>query len=242
MTVDDLKPEELALYDAVTELGMSLWSISAPIKGMSNDPLMISVVLFKRIYTNHQAFTLLWKNGLYLEAEIVLRSALEAAICIAANRIIRADFEQLIRVDAAWTVSNQAKKFRKAGNDSMAEDAEETLESIKSRLPQNTKLANLSWDSLAEQGEVPDLYLMYKVISGFSAHIGGFSMQRDIVAANLPDHEAVLNGNERRQYLLWMTAAMLAASSRHAEMVGALKDLETAIALNTRLAAVLEHL
>lgn len=63
-TTEEIEPtqDELALYDDVSHLAASLWKKSGDMEGLNTDPKMFSNSLFKRLWSNHRGYTLLW-NG-----------------------------------------------------------------------------------------------------------------------------------------------------------------------------------
>jgi hypothetical protein len=150
----DLEPtsEELAIFDDISRLGASLWEKSLDVVGLNTDPKMFSVMLFKRLWSNHRGYTILWNNALHLEADILLRCGLEAAICIAANFKLRDGFVGLVRQDAASTVAGQIKLHRDNSDVEMVREGEAMLREMQAHLPPGTKAARLDWKSLAEQG------------------------------------------------------------------------------------------
>ena len=87
--------DELVIYDEISALAAELWATSREIEGLSTDPKMFSIMLFSRLWSNHRGFTVLWNNKLFLEADIVLRSGVETAICIAANLKLKDTFVAL---------------------------------------------------------------------------------------------------------------------------------------------------
>lgn len=234
--------DELAFYNNVTQLASDLLKISVQIVGLNNDPKMISVILYKRLCSNQQVYTLLWKRETFLESEIILRSALECAICISANKAMRAEFVDLLRGDAAYTILNQCKMHSRNGNTELAKDGMEIYETIKSSLPAGLKLASLKWEELAHKGGVPHLYSYYRMLSGFSAHVTGFSVHRGVSAVNKPDFEPMLEDDDKRIYLMMMANVMLQGAKRHAEMIEAEPQIQRAAALTEELATLSAYL
>lgn len=89
--------EELEIYDSISALTDTLWGISKEIEGLNTDPKMFSIMLFQRLRSNHRGFTILWKNGQHLEADIVLRSGIETAICLVALHVMKDEFIKLLK-------------------------------------------------------------------------------------------------------------------------------------------------
>ena len=157
--------DELAIYDDISKLGERLWRISTTIEGLSTDPKMFSIMLYKRLWSNHRGYTLLWKSHLDLEANIVLRSAVEAAIAIAANMRLGREFVDLMKGDAIYSVLGQIKLHRENGDKDAEREAEAVVRQIRSALPNGVKSAALNWKDLADKNEVPQLYFFHKMLS-----------------------------------------------------------------------------
>lgn len=228
--------EELKIYDEISFLAQSLWRTSKIIEGLNTDPKMFSIVLFKRLWSNHRAFTLLWTNGFRLEADIVLRSGLEAAICIAANFHLRDDFVLLMRRDAAFSVQSNIRLVRGNGPNQMVSEAEELLRMLQEGLPEGTKAGKLDWKSLAKEGGVDQLYGFHRSLSGHSSHVTGLSI--------LPDFALIGDTNEtqdelrlltEKMRLMMMAGATLNGSLIHSQMIDDQNHARIANALVERL-------
>lgn len=150
--------DKLAIFDEIGQLAESIWDVSRTFSAPFTDPKMMSVLLYKRLRTNHIGFTALWNQPLPLEAAMILRSGLEAAICIAANLRMQADFVALVRADAAATLTGQLKMQRADDATDLVRDSEANLRMLTDGLPEGIKPARLEWRSLAEAGNVPRLY------------------------------------------------------------------------------------
>ena len=219
MTV--ITKEEFAIYDEISRLGESLWNASLKVVALNRDPKIFSVMLFKRLWSNHRGYTLLHNNKFSLEAEIILRSGLEAAICIAANYQLRDEFVNLMRSDAAFTLLGQIKVFRKAGANDLVKDAEATFRSLKAGLLVGTKPARLNWYTLAQQGKVSHLYDFYRRLSGVSSHVTGMSLLNGVIDADGggADTQDEFRKLSKRMHLMMMAGATLQGSKLHAEMI-----------------------
>ncbi len=145
----ELTPDELAIYDEIGLTAASLWDASKDIEGLNTDPKMFSIVLFKRLWSNHRSFTLLWNNDFFRDGDIILRSGLETAICIAANYNLREDFVRLLRQDAAFSVQSDIKLNNQNFEEKYILKAEATLKMLLDGLPDGTKAAKLDWKTLA---------------------------------------------------------------------------------------------
>jgi hypothetical protein len=229
----DLVPtsDELALFDDISALAASLWEKSLAIVGLNIDPKMLSVMLYKRLCSNHRAYALLWTNALNLESDIILRSALETAICIAANFRLRDGFVSLMRGDAAFTVQSQARLHGDINGEIVAE-GEAVARDLRAHLPAGTKPAKLNWKSLAEQGGVSDLYGFYRMLSGVSSHVTGLSILRSVTGADeKAELQKELHDLTRKTHLMMMAAATLQGSLLHAGMIDQGAQVEKAHSL-----------
>jgi len=138
-------------------------------------------MLFKRLWSNHRGYTLLHNNSLPLESDIILRSGVENAICIAANYRLREEFTVLIQMDVLATTLGQIKTNREDVPDDLLRDQETFIRNVTAKLPEGKKPAYLNWKKLAELGQVPQLYKDYRTLSSGSAHVTGMSIIRGVV-------------------------------------------------------------
>lgn len=231
-------PEELEIFNDISELGASLWAATLNVSGLNSDPKMFSVMLYKRLWSHHRGFSLLWNKSLPIEADILARAGLEAAICIAANFKLRDGFVRLMRQDAAMTVKGQVKAHRAGDNMEAVRDAEETLCALLATLPDDAKPARLNWETLARQGGVEVLYGFHRMLSGVSAHVTGLSILRGVASADGKELQEELRALTRKMRLMMMATATLEASMRHAHMIGADDHALTALALTPRMAEI----
>ena len=236
----DIKPtsDELVIFDDISRLGASLWAKSREVEGLNSDPKMISIMLFKRLWSNHRGYAVLWNNALNLESDIILRSGLEAAICIAANFRLRADFVCLMRQDAAFTLQGQIKLHRNEGDGELVQQGEAVLRDLQARLPAGSKAAKLDWKSLAEQGGVPELYAWHRMLSGVSSHVTGLSVLRGVTEVpndGMAVMQSELQGLTRKMHLMMMAGATLQGSMLHAGMIDDEAQVQTALALANRM-------
>ncbi len=217
----EITKEEFEIYGEISRLGADLWELSKKVVGLNTDPKMFSIMLFKRLWSNHRGYTLLYNNALHLEADIVLRSGLEAAICIAANFHLRDEFIMLMRRDAAYTLQGQIKMNRESADIDLVREAEANLRMLQAEMPQGVKAARLDWHSLSQQGQVPQLYGFHRMLSGVSSHVTGMSI---LTAATDADGSGEALQKEyrsltRKFHLMMMAGATLQASMLHAEMI-----------------------
>lgn len=230
---------ELIIYDEISALAAEIWARSREVEGLNTDPKMFSVTLFSRLWSNHQGFTLLWNNKLYLEADIVLRSGVETAICIAANLKLKETFVALMGQDAAFTIQRQIKIHRESGEMELVRDAEQTLRSLQSRIPTGAKAAKLDWKWLAIQGGSPQLYDYHRHLSGVSSHVTGLSVLRGVSGSD--DVEIArkeVNALTRKMHLMMMAGATLQGSLIHSGMIADAAAAKRALDLTSRLAEI----
>jgi hypothetical protein len=214
------KDEELKIYDEISLLAKSLWEASKVIEGLNTDPKMFSIVLFKRLWSNHRAFTLLWNNDFRLEGDIVLRSGLEAAICIAANFHLREDFVHLMRRDAAFSVQSDIKMVRDTGAKPAVAEAGAVLRMLVAGIPDGVKAAKLDWKVLAEQGGAKHLYGFHRALSGRSSHVTGLSILPDFASVDgTTEKQDELKHLTKKMHLMMMAGATLHGSLIHAQMI-----------------------
>ncbi|VXD05321.1 conserved hypothetical protein [Sphingomonas sp. T1] len=213
--------EEVALYNDVTALGKDLWDISKEIEGLTNDPKMLSIMLFRRLWSNHQGYTLLWKSEMNLEASIVLRSAVEAAICIAANKSLGAEFVILMLQDTASTIEGQISVQDSHFGGKSVKEAKEVLQIIKAKMPANTVSKRLNWPNLAKKGGVDILYGFHRMLSAGSSHVTGISILRGVTSVGLKTDMIAVEALERRIHFMQLAWTTLLGVQLHAEMIGA---------------------
>lgn len=236
----EIKPssEERALFDDISHLANGLWERSTVISGLTTDPRMFSIMLFKRLWSNHRGYTHLWVNNFRLESDIILRSALEAAICLAANLHLREKFVLLMKRDAAFTLQGQIKSHRDAGDTDMVCGTEEALRPLLAGLPDGIKAAKLDWKALAAIGKVPMLYNWHRMLSGVSSHVTGLSILTGVGGEGFDDRQEELKNLTRKMHLMMMAGATLQGCMCHAGMIDSQKDLEAALALTDRMNAL----
>ena len=232
----ETSPEEATLFDDIGNFAKSLWEKSRKVEGPFTDPRMISIMLFRRLWSNHRGYALLWKNGFSLEADIILRSGIEASICIAANEAKRGEFVELLRRDACATVKGQITMLRDDGDDDRAREAEAVLQDMLSKRPDDYRPDRLRWKDLAEAGGVPKLYGWYRQLSGMSSHVTGASILRGIEFADGVTPGGNVPAIERKMHLMMMAGATLEGSRRHAAMLKDEEEYGNAVDLLNRLA------
>lgn len=194
-------------------------------------------MLFKRLWSNHRGYALLWKSGLQLESDIILRSGIEAAICIAANYELREAFVAAMHGDAIFTVKGQIKLHRNEGNLDLVRESEAVLRHLQSHLPAGAKAERLNWQQLAEKGRVAHLYGWHRMLSGNSSHVTGSSILSAVIPVNGGiDPSTELLPLQKKMHFMMMAGATLEGSRKHAAILEDLAGLESALGLLDRLA------
>lgn len=229
---------ELALFDDISEVAKNLWEKSGGMEGLNTDPKMFSNAIFRRLWSNHRGFALLWKNEFRLESDIILRSALEASICIAANLELREKFVLLMKRDAAFTLLGQIKSQRDDGETEMVREGELLLRQMQSTLPQDENPAKLQWKELAEIGKVPLLYSWHRMLSGVSSHVTGMSIIDGFGGEGLDEKHEELKKLNRKMHLMMMAGATLHGTMFHAIMIEQDAEYDNAIVLAKRMDAL----
>lgn len=214
--------EEDAILTEVSSLAATLWKVSTEVSGSNRDPKMFSIMLFKRLWSNHRGYVSMHDQHLSLEADIILRSGLEAAICIAANYHLREGFLALLKQDAAHTLLGQIKVNRESGATELVKEGEAILRQLKRSFPADLKPSRLNWKDLAERGKTPELYRFHRMLSGISSHVTGMSILKGVVAEDSDSEQtwAEFHSLTRRMHLMMMIGATLQGSMLHSAMIG----------------------
>jgi hypothetical protein len=136
-------------------------------------------MLFLRLRTNLRGYMLLWRDGSYLNADILLRSMVECTICLAAISAMGASFIDQLRADAASSLKGAIKVWRDEGFIELVQGGEKHLREV---FGAETGEASgpLNWKELAEKAGHPRLYNMHRMLSMASAHVTGLSLLRMI--------------------------------------------------------------
>jgi hypothetical protein len=209
------------LYDDLGDLCQRLWDRSTALIGLSVDPKMVSTQIFIRVYGHARAFSLLWSNHLNLDAEIILRSAIEAAICLAHLEARRAEFVADLRSDAAFTTRGQIPLWFYNDDRAAAKARAQSHEVFGQRTSLGQQHTKLDWKTLASDAGIPDLYAFYKHLSGTRAHITGLSMIGDAVEVGVNGQEEqvrLLRRLQRESALRMMCGALQISCNRHARL------------------------
>jgi hypothetical protein len=136
-------------------------------------------MLFLRLRANLRGYMLLWHDGSYLNADILLRSMVECTICLAAISAIGAGFIEQLRADAASSLKGAIKVWREEGFKELVRGGEQHLRETFSRETDGAS-GPLNWKELAEKAGHPRLYSVHRTLSMASAHLTGLSLLRMI--------------------------------------------------------------
>lgn len=232
--------DETALFDAITELAAAVWEKSKGVQGPISDPRMVSTVLFRRLKEHHRAFAALWREACYFEGEIIARSSIETAICMAANSKMGNEFPKLMRQDAAATLQGQIKLHREAEETKMIRDSEAALRFLQAGFDEGKRAIKLDWKSLVEAGGVPVFYNFHKMLSGASSHVTGLSLIRGVETDETMELQKRLQGLNKRNWFNMTASATLHGSLIQAGVVEDAASTTTACALVERMNAVSE--
>ncbi|MFN7390312.1 hypothetical protein [Brevundimonas sp.] len=231
-----------AIFNETNRLGGALWAKSTLISGTNSSPKMVSTMLFRRLWSHHRGYALLFNDNLNVDADILLRASIEASICIAANYHLPDGLWLALKQDALHTVLGHVKQFRDAGDMEMVKAAEATCRWISEGLPSNAKGKKLEMKDLADAGKVPILYHMYKALSGMSSHVSGLSIMRGVVTDDGPDLQDDWTRLNRQVHPVWQAVATLQGCFFQAIMLEENGHLETCVGLLTQVNACLDSL
>ena len=175
----NVPPRLVAVVDRLGSLTNELGARCEGVEVQSDDPFLYSVMLFLRLRTNLRGYMLLWHDGSYLYADILLRSMVECAICLAAISAMGADFIEQLRADAASSLKGAIKVWRDEGFMELVQGGERHLREVFGAASDEAS-GPLNWKELAEKAGHPRLYNMHRMLSMASAHITGLSLLRMI--------------------------------------------------------------
>jgi hypothetical protein len=164
----------LPILNTLGAIGEELYALSTKVTGKAADPQQISARLFRRLFSNANAFNVLIQHGHELEAQMVLRHAVEAAICLAMLSTDEEEFAQHLLSDTAWTVIGQLPYWY-PDEAEQAVQKQAILDQFGLKNAAGKSHRGLQWNDLAKAGGVPHLYGFYKNLSGTAAHVSGLS-------------------------------------------------------------------
>jgi len=225
--MNDVGAQEIEFFDEVTALAEKLAGKSAQIAGAFSDPKMMSNMLYWRLWNHHRAYRALWDVCLFLDADIVLRAALEAAICLAANRKLLGEFADIVRQDATATIKGQVKALV-ALKDPKAKKAidqgNKTLHNMEGRPGNTVPAKRIELAMLADKAGVQHLYWLHRELSGVSSHVTGLSLMRSVKTPAIEDTQDRLNSHQKNHNFMLLANATLTGAFAHASL---LEDRET---------------
>lgn len=152
---------------------------TAGLYGKTDDPRILSYLLMRRLSGHRNAFSALTNSTLHIDAEIILRAAIETTICLRNLNVRGVAFYDDLKSDAARTVKGQIPIWFESDT-SLGEHAKANMGTLfgAKRADGRTHTA-FDWSSLAADGGIPDLYRWYKHLSGTAAHVTGLSIYDD---------------------------------------------------------------
>ncbi|RAK64966.1 DUF5677 domain-containing protein [Phenylobacterium kunshanense] len=166
-------------------------------QGMSTDPAAFSLILFKRAYGHVRAFSLLYNEKLYLDADACGRNAVEVAICLANLAARPGGFIADLRSDAASTAKGQMPNWG-LDDPEFADQATGDLTRIfGDRRSDGSRHQKLNMSALADGAGLSHLYRWYRHFSGMRVHVTGLSILSNIVAVGDDDHETSVDAFRR---------------------------------------------
>lgn len=149
------------------------------IKGSSLDPRVLGLLLLIRSSGSLFGALNLYKQGLPVEARILLRSCLENSFCIAALIETPEKFVASFKDDDDASRKAQAKALLAVSKYAETDVAMRgRMEAVASSIE---KVRNLSIPELAKDGPLREFYLLYKVISHDAAHPSAKSLLRHML-------------------------------------------------------------
>ena len=211
------------VYDQLGRLAERLWISSKQIETQPSDPRTVSNQLFKRLVHNRRAFSLLWQGRLTTDAEVILRTAIEAAICLANNAARPTEFYEALRSDAARTLRGQIPIWASVDPE-LGEDARADHDQIfGARNPNGKHWDGLDFKLLAERANISKLHDWHRTLSGTAAHVTGISLITDSLIVGDADHAELIAESRRRRRrlsLTWMAGVMQISCRSHAITLG----------------------
>lgn len=145
-------------------------------QGTTHDPRIISIFLLRRLRGHRNAFATLTNGQLHLDAEIIVRAAIETAICLG-NLDKRGEaFVEDLRSDAARTIKGQIPIWSDVDSELGREAADGLDLLFGATRSDGGKHKSFEWSTLATQAVLPELYRWYKHLSGTSVHVTGVSV------------------------------------------------------------------
>lgn len=239
MTERKLPAEEAILFNTTNRLGQALMDSTLKVVGLSGTPKMVSCILFSRLWRHHRGYALLFKDGLAVESDTLLRSTVEVAICIAANSHVEGGLWEELKCDALHTVTRQIEQARKAEDKELERDGEKTRRWLATQILDGMRSKKLDMSDLAERGQSPMLYNFYRALSQTSSHVTGLTIMRDVVGVDGAgnDLQREWSNLTKKTHHLWQMAAVLQSCFLHALMIDEEEQADAALTLARQLEA-----
>lgn len=227
--------DDAILFNETNRLGEALWAKTLRTEGLNSDPKMVSCTLYKRLWSHHRGYALLYKDGLVVESDTLLRSSIEVAICLCANFHTEGGLWTQLKQDALHTVTSQINQAREVDDKDLERDGEKARRWLASQMEPNVRARKLEMKTLADDGKVPMLYQFYRGLSGTSSHVTGLSIMRGVVTPDEPTMQEAWTDLTKKTHHLWQIAAVLQGSFCHALLLDEDALAEASIALAKRL-------
>lgn len=213
---DEILREWAALANDQQKVGARLWTATQGWQGLNTDPRLFSCQLYHRLWAHTRAFNVLFSNKLNDDAEIIVRSAIEVAICFASLKAKPAEFVTAIREDAAFTTEGQIPLWTRADAELGAEAAA-TIALVFGPPANGKKYQKLDFPALAKGAGVAKLHDWHKHLSATAVHVTGLSIMKSVEAAGQSEWTAT-----RKGFSIGMScAAFQLGMTVHAEMIEA---------------------
>lgn len=220
MSSRELTFDEKCFMDDLSAFGQALFSHSCTVEAQVGTPKAVSLMLFNRLWSNYRGYVVLWKAGHTLEAQIVLRAAIESTICISANAEMGEAFYSLLLGDLAATIKKLIKIWRDMDAGDLVKSYEARLRSLPAGTPE--KPTTFSWDELAKAGGMSRLYEQHRFLSATSSHVTALSVMRGVTAGEGSGEalQSALLDIEGANGPMLACCALLIGCKYHANIVG----------------------
>lgn len=113
----------------------------------------------------------------------------------------------------------------------MVLESEATLCQMRTKLPAGLNGKKLDMKTLAQTGNVPILYELYRALSGMSSHVTGLSILNGVVFDDDPDTQDDRMTMARDVHPQWQMVAMLQGCYQHALLLEEIEHAEAALTL-----------
>ena len=234
-----LPDSEIDFLTALSIFGQELLIYSSTLAVPVGTQKAVSLMLYQRLWSNFRAFGKLWSEDCFLEANIIIRTAIEAAICIAANKKLGGGFYPLLLGDLAATLKKMIKLWRSTGETDLVSLYEAQLRNPPAGTPAQPKA--FVWKELAGFAEQPILYDRHRWLSATSAHVTGISLLRSVVTdGDTENLQAELLNIDQTINPLCMGCVFMFGARLHAQIVGNDELTVAAERLDGRLKELLE--